>query len=172
MELPPSSEQEAWLKEPEKRRRELLACLPLGVADEKFASDMRSAREDHNCYWAKRMVCERAGWPRVLDKPRLREGVRELEQALWDAWDIAEGGRGGVGGAEEGLKAICRSAWGLVVWRVRRRKICRQAVCCLVQHFIPAASTEMNARMVFGPATAQTEYFVAFTNDTARIVAT
>ena len=26
-----------------------------------------------------------------LDKGRLREGVRELERALWDAWDGADG---------------------------------------------------------------------------------
>ena len=26
-----------------------------------------------------------------LDKQRLREGIRGLEQALWDAWDGAEG---------------------------------------------------------------------------------
>lgn len=26
-----------------------------------------------------------------MDKGRLREGVRELEQALWDAWDGADG---------------------------------------------------------------------------------
>jgi len=28
-----------------------------------------------------------------LDKPRLREGIRELEQALWDAWDGAQGAK-------------------------------------------------------------------------------
>jgi hypothetical protein len=37
------------------------------------------------------MVYEEAGWPGALDKERLREGARELEQALWDAWDGAEG---------------------------------------------------------------------------------
>jgi hypothetical protein len=91
MEVPPSNEQESWLEDPEKRRLELLGSLPLYVAEEKFASDMNSAREDHNCYWAKRVVFERAGWPEALDKERLREGVRELEKALWDAWDRADG---------------------------------------------------------------------------------
>ena len=52
---------------------------------------MRSAREDHNCYWAKRVVFEQAGWSAVLDKERLRERGSELEKALWDAWDRAEG---------------------------------------------------------------------------------
>lgn len=52
---------------------------------------MRSAREDWNRYWAKRVVFEEAGWPGGLNKGRLREGVRELEQALWDAWDGATG---------------------------------------------------------------------------------
>lgn len=89
MELPPSSEQKAWLVDPEKRRLELLERLPLYRAEERFASDMRSAREDRNCYWAKRVVYEEAGWPGALDKERLRVGVRELEQALWDAWDCA-----------------------------------------------------------------------------------
>jgi hypothetical protein len=37
------------------------------------------------------VVYEEAGWPAALDKGRLREGVRELEQALWDAWDAAQG---------------------------------------------------------------------------------
>lgn len=92
MTVPPSSE------EPEKRRLELVESLPLEKAEERFASDIRSAREDHNCYWAKRMVYEGAGWPGDLDKRRLREGVRELEQALWDAWDGADG-------AEEELEA-------------------------------------------------------------------
>jgi hypothetical protein len=40
---------------------------------------------------AKRVVYEEAGWPAALDKGRLIEGVRELEQALWDAWDAAQG---------------------------------------------------------------------------------
>lgn len=91
MEIPPSNEQEAWLKDPEKRRRELLESLPEDIAEEKFAGEMRSAREDHNCYWAKRMVYEGAGWPGGLDKGRLREGIRGLEQELWGAWDNAEG---------------------------------------------------------------------------------
>ena len=91
MEIPPSSEQESCLKEPDKRRLELLERLPLDVAEEKFAGEMRSAREDHNCYWTKRGVYGAAGWPGVLDKGRLREGIRSLEQALWDAWDCAEG---------------------------------------------------------------------------------
>jgi hypothetical protein len=52
---------------------------------------MKSAREDHNRYWAKRVVYEDAGWPGSLNKERLREGARELEQALWDARDVAEG---------------------------------------------------------------------------------
>ena len=98
MTVPPTSEQEAWLEEPEKRRLELVESLPLHEAEERFASDIRSAREDHNCYWAKRVVYEGAGWPGGLDKRRLREGVRELEQALWDAWDGADG-------AEEELEA-------------------------------------------------------------------
>jgi hypothetical protein len=63
------------------------------------------------------MVYEEAGWPGALDKERLREGARELEQALWDAWDGAEG-------AEEE---------------------CRQAVYCLVHHFNQAADRETNA---------------------------
>lgn len=91
MEIPPSSEQEALLADPEKRRLELVGRLPLDVAEEKFAGEMRSAREDHNCYWAKRGVFEGAGWPGGLNKQRLREGIRGLEQALWDAWDCAEG---------------------------------------------------------------------------------
>lgn len=91
MELPPTSEQSSWLADPENRRRELVERLPLDAAEERFASDMKLAREDHNRYWAKRVVYEEAGWPGALDKERLREGVRELEKALWDAWDVAEG---------------------------------------------------------------------------------
>jgi hypothetical protein len=91
MELPPTSEQSSWLADPEKQRMELLESVPLDRAEERFASDMKSAREDHNRYWAKRVVYEEAGWPAALDKGRLREGARELEQALWDAWDGAEG---------------------------------------------------------------------------------
>lgn len=91
IQLPPTSEQSSWLADPEKRRRELLEILPLDAAEERFASDMKSAKEDHNCYWAKRVVYEQAGWPEALNKERLREGVRELEQALWDAWYGADG---------------------------------------------------------------------------------
>jgi hypothetical protein len=48
MELPPTSEQSSWLADPEKRRMELLESVPLDRAEERFASDMKSAREDHN----------------------------------------------------------------------------------------------------------------------------
>lgn len=76
MEIPPTSEQSNWLADPEKHRRELLERLPLDKAEERFASDMKGAREDHNRYWAKRVVFEEAGWPGALDKERLREGVK------------------------------------------------------------------------------------------------
>jgi hypothetical protein len=91
MEVPPSSEQEACLKDPEKRRLELLGSLPQDIAEKTFDMNINGAKEDHNCYWAKRLAFEGAGWPAALDKQRLREGVRELERALWDAWDSAEG---------------------------------------------------------------------------------
>lgn len=91
METPPTDEQEAWLSNPEKRRLELLESLPLPIAERNFDSDIESAREDHNRYWAKRIVFEEAGWPDALDKQRLRARVREFEQALWDVWDSAQG---------------------------------------------------------------------------------
>jgi hypothetical protein len=91
MEVPTSSEQEDWLADPEKRRLELLGSLPQDIAEKTFDMNINGAKEVHNCYWAKRVAFEGAGWPAALDKQRLREGVRELEQALWDAWDSAEG---------------------------------------------------------------------------------
>ena len=103
MEIPPSGEQENWLVDSEQRRLKLLESLPKDVAEEKFAGEMRRAREDWNCYWAKRVVFEEAGWPGVLDKERLREGVRELEKALWDAWDCAEGAE-----EEEAMRGVWR----------------------------------------------------------------
>lgn len=68
MELPLSSEQEAWLADPEKRRLKLLGNLSVDEAEERLASDMRSAKEDWNRYWAKRAVYERAGWPGGLNR--------------------------------------------------------------------------------------------------------
>lgn len=91
IQLPPSSEQEGWLADPEKRRLELVETLPQDTAKTTFDTNIDGAREDNNCYWAKRLIYEEAGWPAALDKQRLRERVRELEQALWDAWDNADG---------------------------------------------------------------------------------
>lgn len=91
MELPPSSEQESWLADPEKRRLELVESLPQDIAEKTFDMNINGAKEDNNRYWAKRFVYEEAGWPTALDKQRLRERVRELEQALWDAWENADG---------------------------------------------------------------------------------
>ena len=63
MKLPPSSEQKAWLKEPEKRRLELVESLPQDIAEKTFDGNIKGAKEDNNCYWAKRLVYEGAGWP-------------------------------------------------------------------------------------------------------------
>jgi hypothetical protein len=61
----------------------------LPTAEQRFTYDMQSARENHNQYWAKRLVYESAGRPDALDKEVLRARIRDFERERFEARDNA-----------------------------------------------------------------------------------
>jgi hypothetical protein len=67
--------------------RQPVGALP--TAEQKFAWSIDSAKENHNQWWAKRLVYEGAGWPDALDKEVLRMRVHDFEQERSDVMDNA-----------------------------------------------------------------------------------
>lgn len=61
----------------------------LPTAEQRFTWGLESATENHNQWWAKRLVYEGAGWPDALDKDALRTRIRDFERERFDAIDNA-----------------------------------------------------------------------------------
>lgn len=78
--------------------RQPFGTLP--TAEQRFTWDMDGAKENHNRWWAKRLVYEGVGWPDTLDKESLRKRVHDFEQERSDVMDNA-GPSAGPGMSEE-----------------------------------------------------------------------